>query len=50
MEYAVGFGRGIDPATADEFVAMYVNELTLDMGDRGRRAVEVLLGREPEFV
>jgi 1,4-dihydroxy-6-naphthoate synthase len=50
MQYAVGFGRGIDPATADEFVAMYVNELTLDMGARGRRAVEVLLGREPEFV
>jgi 5,8-dihydroxy-2-naphthoate synthase len=50
MEYAVGFGRGIDPGTADEFVAMYVNELTLDMGARGRRAVELLLGREPEFV
>jgi 1,4-dihydroxy-6-naphthoate synthase len=50
MQYAVGFGRGIDPGTADEFVAMYVNELTLDMGARGRRAIEVLLGREAEFV
>ena len=55
MTYAAGFGRGIDAATADEFVAMYVNELTLDMGDRGRRAVAELLaragfGREPEFV
>jgi len=50
MQYAVGFGRGIDPGTADEFVAMYVNELTLDMGERGRRAIEVLLGRQPEFV
>jgi len=29
---------GIDDATADEFVAMYVNELTLDMGERGRQA------------
>jgi 1,4-dihydroxy-6-naphthoate synthase len=50
MAYATGFGRGIDAGTADEFVAMYVNDLTLDMGDRGRRAVTQLLGREPEFV
>jgi 1,4-dihydroxy-6-naphthoate synthase len=50
LRYAVGFGRGIDPGTADEFVAMYVNDLTLDMGARGRRAVELLLGREPEFL
>jgi len=50
MAYAMGFGRGIDAATADEFVAMYVNDLTLDMGERGRRAVKELLGREPEFV
>jgi 1,4-dihydroxy-6-naphthoate synthase len=50
LEYARGFGRGIDAATADEFVSMYVNDLTLDMGDRGRRAVAELLGAEPEFV
>jgi 1,4-dihydroxy-6-naphthoate synthase len=49
MEYARGFGRGIDAATADEFVAMYVNDLTLDMGERGREAVARLLGKEPEF-
>lgn len=50
MAYAMGFGRGIDAATADEFVAMYVNDLTLDMGERGRKAVALLLGFEPEFV
>jgi 1,4-dihydroxy-6-naphthoate synthase len=50
MQYALGFGRGIDHATADEFVSMYVNDLTLDMGERGRRAVTELLGREPDFV
>jgi 5,8-dihydroxy-2-naphthoate synthase len=50
LEYARGFGRGIDAATADEFVSMYVNDLTLDMGDRGRRAVAQLLGSEPDFV
>jgi 1,4-dihydroxy-6-naphthoate synthase len=50
MQYAMSFGRGIDAATADEFVAMYVNDLTLDMGERGREAVRRLLGREPQFV
>jgi len=50
MEYAIGFGRGIDAGTADEFVAMYVNDLTLDMGERGRQAIELLLGREAEYV
>ncbi len=49
MAYAMGFGRGIDAATADEFVAMYVNDLTLDMGERGREAVTRLVGFEPEF-
>jgi 1,4-dihydroxy-6-naphthoate synthase len=50
MSYAMGFGRGIDRATADRFVSMYVNDLTLDMGDRGRAAVARLVGRDPEFV
>jgi 1,4-dihydroxy-6-naphthoate synthase len=50
MQYAMSFGRGIDASTADEFVAMYVNELTLDMGERGREAVTRLLGMEPRFV
>jgi len=50
LRYAIGFGRGIDEQTADRFVSMYVNDLTLDMGERGRAAVQALLGREPEFV
>ena len=50
LAYARGFGRGIDAATADEFVAMYVNDLTLDMGDRGRAAVARLLGAEPDIL
>jgi 1,4-dihydroxy-6-naphthoate synthase len=45
MEYAQQFGRGIDAETADRFVAMYVNELTRDYGDIGRRAVDELLRR-----
>jgi 1,4-dihydroxy-6-naphthoate synthase len=55
MEYALEFGRGIDAATADEFVAMYVNDFTCDYGDEGRQAVAELLRRagggvDAEFV
>jgi len=50
LAYAMTFGRGIDGSTADEFVSMYVNALTLDMGDEGRSAITRLLGTEPEFV
>jgi predicted solute-binding protein len=45
MEYALRFGRGIDARTADEFVSMYVNELTCDYGEEGRAAVAELLRR-----
>jgi 1,4-dihydroxy-6-naphthoate synthase len=43
LEYAMRFGRGLDRARADRFVGMYVNELTLDYGERGRTAVQRLL-------
>ena len=49
MRYAMGFGRGIDEALADRFVAMYVNDLTCDYGDEGRRAVAELLRRGEEI-
>src|ERR671912_170793 len=45
LRYAMRFGRGIDAATNERFVDMYVNELTCDYGDEGRRAVEELLRR-----
>jgi 1,4-dihydroxy-6-naphthoate synthase len=45
MAYALEFGRGLDTALADRFVSMYVNELTCDYGEEGRRAVEELLRR-----
>ena len=45
LEYALQFGRGIDAAVADRFVAMYVNEQTQDYGDEGRKAVSELLQR-----
>jgi 1,4-dihydroxy-6-naphthoate synthase len=45
MQYAMQFGRGLDEGLTDRFVGMYVNELTEDYGDEGRKAVEELLGR-----
>jgi 5,8-dihydroxy-2-naphthoate synthase len=43
VEYAQQFGRGLDKARTDTFVGMYVNDLTLGYGDRGRQAVERLM-------
>ncbi len=45
LRYAMEFGRGLDDARTDHFVGMYVNELTADYGDEGRRAVKELLRR-----
>jgi len=42
IPYALQFGRGIDQKLGEKFVKMYVNELTLDMGERGRHALELL--------
>ncbi len=42
VQYALQFGRGLDKPRTDTFVGMYVNQLTLDYGDRGRAAVERL--------
>src|SRR5688572_19663399 len=42
LDYALQFGRGLDRTKADKFVGMYVNELTLEYGDRGRKAVQFL--------
>lgn len=40
VEYAIQFGRGLDRKDTDTFVGMYVNQLTLDYGPRGRAALE----------
>jgi len=45
LDYALGFGRGLDRGKADQFVGMYVNGWTLDFGPRGRDAVAQLLAR-----
>ena len=43
LAYAMQFARDMQPELADRFVAMWVNDLTLDYGDRGREAVKRLL-------
>jgi len=48
IRYALQFGRGLDVAQGSRFVHMYVNPLTLDMGDTGRRALETLYRRAVE--
>jgi 1,4-dihydroxy-6-naphthoate synthase len=45
LDYALGFGRGMDAERGDRFVDMYVNELTQDYGEEGRQAVRELLSR-----
>lgn len=45
LEYAMSFARGMDPSVADRFVGLWVNDMTLDMGERGRRAVQTFLDR-----
>jgi 1,4-dihydroxy-6-naphthoate synthase len=40
VDYAMQYGRGQPKETITKFVKMYVNELTLDMGRDGRRAIE----------
>ncbi len=43
VEYALQFGRDLDRDLADRFVGMYVNQWTLDYGDRGKQAIDRLL-------
>jgi 1,4-dihydroxy-6-naphthoate synthase len=42
LEYAMRYGRGIDKETCRRFVLMYVNDYTVTLGERGRRALERL--------
>jgi 5,8-dihydroxy-2-naphthoate synthase len=48
LDYALQYGRNLNRGKADEFVGMYVNDWTLDFGDRGREAVAMLLNRGHE--
>ncbi len=43
LEYAMQFARDLEPAMANKFVGMYVNDRTLDYGKDGREAIRLLL-------
>jgi len=45
LDYAMQYGRALDKDRADRFVGMWVNELTIDYGDRGRKAVREFLSQ-----
>jgi 1,4-dihydroxy-6-naphthoate synthase len=46
------WGRGIDHELGERFVKMYVSELTIDMGENGKKALEMLfkLGVEKKII
>jgi 1,4-dihydroxy-6-naphthoate synthase len=45
LDYALDYGRGLDREKADRFVGMYVNDLTVDYGERGKTAMRTFLDR-----
>ncbi|WP_165064564.1 menaquinone biosynthesis family protein [Paludisphaera rhizosphaerae] len=49
LEYALTYARDLDPALADEFVGMYVNQRTVDYGPEGRKAVKLFLDEGAEM-
>lgn len=52
IPYAMKWGRGIDRTLGEKFVKMYVSELTIDMGESGRKALDLLfrLGHEKGII
>jgi 1,4-dihydroxy-6-naphthoate synthase len=52
IPYALRWGRGIDEKLGARFVKMYVSQLTIDMGDSGKKALEMLfrLGTERKII
>jgi len=48
LDHARQYNRGISDDRTDTFVGMYVNKWTVDYGERGRKAVQLLLDRAAE--
>jgi 1,4-dihydroxy-6-naphthoate synthase len=48
VEHAMTFARDMDTETADTFVGMYVNDWTVDMGEAGKRSIQMFLDRGVE--
>jgi 1,4-dihydroxy-6-naphthoate synthase len=43
VKHSMPLARGLDEGMADRFIGMYVNDFTLDYGDRGREAIRCFL-------
>lgn len=43
LDYALSYGRGLSFADADQFVGMYVNDLTREMGEAGMKSIQMFL-------
>ena len=48
LAHAMQYARGLETATADQFVGMYVNDWTLDLGLRGEESIQLFLQRADE--
>jgi len=48
LKYAMEFGRGMELEVGEKFVLMYVNDITVDMGDKGKKALELLFSKARE--
>lgn len=45
VNYALKFGRGLNFELGEKFIKMYVNELTIDMGTQGEKALQLLFDK-----
>jgi 1,4-dihydroxy-6-naphthoate synthase len=45
IDYALKFGRGLAKDLGDKFVGMYVNQDTLELGEEGERALNLLFDK-----
>lgn len=45
VNYALKFGRGLSFELGEKFIRMYVNELTIDMGQEGEKALQLLFDK-----
>jgi 1,4-dihydroxy-6-naphthoate synthase len=48
VRHSMKYGRGMAESLTDKFVGMYVNDYTVDYGEKGREAVKLLLQRAHE--
>ena len=48
LDYAMQFGRGMEEDIGEKFVLMYVNEYTVELGEKGLGALEYLFNKAYE--